>query len=82
MTDSFALLMILAIFVVYFLPSLVALIRGCKSSGAGIIVLNGLLGWTVLGWIIALVWACSASTLADEKRKTEELADALARSRR
>jgi hypothetical protein len=40
--------------VIYFIPSMV----GEKKRNAGaIIALNLLLGWTVLGWIIALVWA-------------------------
>ena len=76
-----ALLFILFVFAFYFAPSLVALCRGCKASGGGIIMLNALLGWTVLGWIIALVWAASATTLADEKRKAEALAAAIARPR-
>jgi len=38
----------------YFLPSIV----GRKKRNAGAIVaLNLLLGWTILGWILALVWA-------------------------
>jgi hypothetical protein len=38
----------------YFLPS----ILGRKKRNAGAIVaLNIFLGWTVLGWIVALVWA-------------------------
>jgi hypothetical protein len=32
----------------------------------------------VSGWIVALGWAASAKTLDDEKRKTEELARAIA----
>lgn len=39
-----------------FLPTIVASSRGCKATG-GIFVVNLFLGWTVLGWIIALAWA-------------------------
>jgi len=39
---------------VYFLPSFVA---WKKQRQDAIIVLNLLLGWTVLGWIGALIWA-------------------------
>jgi len=42
---------------VYFLPSLCAI---NKKGGAGIVALNILLGWTFLGWVIALVWALAA----------------------
>jgi uncharacterized membrane protein YqaE (UPF0057 family) len=45
---------ILVVFVIYFLPT----IAGWKTKGAsGIMVLNLFLGWTVLGWIAALIWA-------------------------
>ena len=40
----------------YFLPWIIALVRGHRNAAA-IFVLNLFLGWSVLGWIIALVWA-------------------------
>jgi Superinfection immunity protein len=40
----------------YFLPSIIG---HEKRSFAGIFALNLLLGWTVIGWIVALVWACT-----------------------
>jgi Superinfection immunity protein len=43
--------------VVYFLPSIIG---HDKRPFAGIFLLNLLLGWTVIGWIFALVWACTA----------------------
>jgi hypothetical protein len=43
-------------FVFYFLPSIIAFARS-KRDVASIFVLNLLLGWTFIGWIIALVWA-------------------------
>ena len=43
-------------FVSYFLPSIVALVRG-KRDTLSICLLNFFLGWTLIGWIIALVWA-------------------------
>jgi hypothetical protein len=44
---------------IYFIPSLVARARGKRNWGA-IFALNLLLGYTVLGWIGALVWALTA----------------------
>jgi hypothetical protein len=44
---------------VYFVPWFVAMIRDHHQRSA-IAVLNLFLGWTALGWIIALVWACTA----------------------
>ena len=43
-------------FVMYFLPSIIALARS-KRDLAGILLLNILLGWTVIGWVVALIWA-------------------------
>jgi len=43
-------------FVMYFLPSIVAIARS-KRDAVSIIVLNLFLGWTAIGWVIALVWA-------------------------
>ncbi len=41
----------------YFLPSIIA--RG-KRDATGIFLLNLFLGWTFIGWLIALIWACTA----------------------
>lgn len=43
----------------YLLPSIIAGHRNHRRSLA-IFVLNILLGWTLLGWIAALVWACTS----------------------
>jgi Superinfection immunity protein len=41
----------------YFLPTIVG---RHKHDALGIFVVNLLFGWTVIGWIIALIWACAA----------------------
>ena len=43
--------------ILYFLPSFVG---GNSKYAAGIFILNLFLGWTLLGWVGALVWAVSA----------------------
>jgi Superinfection immunity protein len=43
---------------VYFLPTVIAAVRGHKSAW-GIFALNLLLGWTVLCWLWALIWSMS-----------------------
>jgi len=43
--------------VLYFLP---AIIGRDKRDATGIFLLNLFVGWTVIGWIIALIWACTA----------------------
>ena len=42
----------------YLLPALIAVLRRHASAGA-IFILNLLLGWTVLGWIVALIWSAT-----------------------
>jgi hypothetical protein len=41
----------------YFLP---AIIGHNKRDAAGIFLLNLLAGWTGIGWIVALLWACAS----------------------
>ncbi len=50
------LLLIVLIFALYFLPTLIAVLRQHKNTLA-VFLLNLLLGWTVLGWIGSLVWS-------------------------
>jgi len=42
----------------YFLPTIIAAARH-KTNLVGIFLVNFLLGWSVIGWIVALVWALS-----------------------
>jgi len=48
------------ILVAYFLPGIIAAAREHQQSTA-IFVLNLFLGWTFLGWVVALVWALTAT---------------------
>jgi hypothetical protein len=50
-------LTLLSLILLYFLPTIIG---RDKRDAAGIILLNLFLGWTVIGWVIALVWACSS----------------------
>lgn len=43
-------------FLFYFLPSIIALARS-KRDLMSIFLLNLFLGWTLIGWVVALVWA-------------------------
>jgi T4 superinfection immunity protein len=43
-------------FGLYFLPTIIVEIRRTEHS-AGILGMNLIFGWTVLGWIAALIWA-------------------------
>lgn len=48
---------------VYFLPTIIAVLREKRNAGA-IFVVNFFLGLTVLGWVLPLAWAC----MQDEPR--------------
>jgi Superinfection immunity protein len=52
---------ILILFALYFIPTLEALIRRAKKSN-GVFVVNFFLGWTFIGWVVALAWAVSSET--------------------
>ncbi|MGA3052838.1 MAG: superinfection immunity protein [Candidatus Korobacteraceae bacterium] len=54
----------LLILLFYFLPIGVAALRK-HNSLLSIIVTNLWLGWTVIGWIVALIWACDTNVEAD-----------------
>ena len=62
-------LMILLIAFVYFLPTLNCLVRTGKTkrNWRAIFVLNALAGWTVIGWVVAIVW----SEMRDELPSTK-----------
>jgi hypothetical protein len=61
-----AILLLLAA-VVYFLPALVACQREHHNAGA-IFVLNLLLGWMLIPWVLALVWACTVVRLQQQQQ--------------
>lgn len=50
---GFGVFVILVVIVLYFLPTVVAVKRDIPNKGT-VIVLNIFLGWTFLGWIVAL----------------------------
>jgi hypothetical protein len=50
---------VLTLFVMYWLPTIIAIARHTPSA-LGIAAFNFFLGWTVIGWILALIWALAA----------------------
>ena len=46
----------------YFLPTIIAIVRN-KANLVGILLVNLFLGWSVIGWIVALVWAVSTERI-------------------
>lgn len=50
---------IVLVFSIYFAPAITACLREHQNALA-VFVLNLFLGWTLLGWVLALVWSCTA----------------------
>ena len=48
--------------VMYFLPTIIA-VKRAKVNLLPIMAVNILLGWSVIGWIVALVWALSTQVV-------------------
>ena len=60
-TASFILTLVIIAVVIaaYWAPSIVALRRHVPNRGA-VVVVNAFLGWTLIGWVVALAMACRA----------------------
>jgi Superinfection immunity protein len=56
----------------YFLPAMFAIGRKHRNSSA-ICAVNLLLGWTVVGWIVAAVWSSTNNTEAQHRHDLEEM---------
>lgn len=50
--------------IVYFLPSIAA---SDKKNNSGVFILNLFFGWTLLGWVLALIWAVSKEKKEDRR---------------
>jgi hypothetical protein len=46
---------------IYLLPTIVALARKVKHQGS-VAVINIFLGWSIIGWVVALAMACRTNT--------------------
>jgi Superinfection immunity protein len=57
------LVLIVLIIAAYFAPSITAHQRQATNLG-GVVVINLLFGWTVIGWAIALAMACGSPVRA------------------
>ena len=55
------------VLLLYFLPFVIAMVRHHKAKLA-IFLTDLLLGWTVVGWLAALIWACNSNTAAHPQR--------------
>lgn len=47
---------LIVVSLLYFLPLIIAVVRGVRNQGS-VLVVNLFLGWTLIGWVIALAMA-------------------------
>ena len=59
---SFVVILLLIVIVINFIPSFIAFKRNHENKVA-ILILNICLGWTFIGWVVALVWAVKKAPL-------------------
>jgi hypothetical protein len=60
MSEATGAVVLIVIFGMYFVPLFVAGARSMPNVGS-VAVINVLLGWTVIGWIVALAMACGSN---------------------
>jgi hypothetical protein len=75
-SPALALLVLVAFLACYFLPTLIAAIRGKLGTG-GVFFVNLFLGWTVVGWFVSFIWACSGRTESDNAVEAKRHAEML-----
>ncbi len=64
-------LLIICIFI-YFVPSIVAYQRK-KRDLTPILLINIFLGWTLIGWVVAIIWAVSSEKKITDREKMLQL---------
>lgn len=62
--SSIPYVMLVAGLILYFLPSLIAVLRDHPQT-LPIFILDLLAAWTGIGWIVAVVWACTSFPAAN-----------------
>jgi len=56
MDAAAGILILIIALAIYFIPTVIAAARGHRNA-APIIMINLLLGWTFVGWLVALIWS-------------------------
>lgn len=62
-----ALIVLGVVIMLYMLPAITASSRGHRQA-APIFVVNLFLGWTLIGWVVALAWSLSSDIRPEEAR--------------
>lgn len=65
------LVLLVGAILLYFVPAIISGARRCEAHN-GILVVNLFLGWTFIGWVVALAWAASGKQRITARQLTEE----------
>jgi hypothetical protein len=65
MEHTITVILLLIALIIYMLPTLIAYARDIPQRKA-VTVFNIVLGWTLIGWFIAFLWATLAATTPEE----------------
>lgn len=65
-------LLIVFLVIVYFIPTAIAVKRK-HPNRFGIVIVNIFLGWSLIGWVVALVWAVTDSKSKPSTNKYDDL---------
>ena len=57
---------IICLCTLYLIPTAIALFRG-RTNTFAIFLMNFFLGWALIGWILALIWAVSHDGSRDQR---------------
>jgi hypothetical protein len=68
MDEGFVAFLLIVGLAIYFIPTVIAAVRAI-DHGAGVFLLNLVLGWTLIGWVGALIWALCATGYEDKLRQ-------------
>lgn len=55
----------------YLIPTTIAIMRSRSNTGS-IFVVNLFLGWTLIGWVVALAWSVATDRINSSKQNPEE----------
>lgn len=66
--NAMTMFFLLALFMAYIAPAIIAHMRKHKNVNA-IFILNLFFGWTVLGWVGSLIWAATDNTVKKDEAK-------------
>lgn len=71
MSPTATVILCVVAFVIYFLPCIIGGIRDKVHGGFGIFLLNLFFGWTLVGWLLAFVWASSGKTRREQRAEDQ-----------